>query len=177
MGWEVPEHMETQIRRADEGDIDALARLYVEFHNFHAQGVPSRLRLVDLEDSLPGALREILANPKAAVFVACCDGMVCGFVEIYLRETEAVPAVVQRKYAHLQSLAVTSALRKHGIGKRLVEAAHQWAESQGATSVELDVWEFTAGPLHFYESLGYGTEKRTLTIDLVKSKPLPDRAG
>ncbi len=33
--------------------------------------------------------------------------------------------------------------------------------------MQLDIWEFPAGPLHFYEDLGYRTLKRHLVVDLI----------
>lgn len=155
--------MEAEIRRAAVSDIPALASLYVEFHNFHAVGVPSRLLVVGPPDAeLREAIGKILDNAQAAIFVACLESDVVGFVEIYLRESEPTPAVVQRKYVLLQSLAVTESMRQHGLGARLVAAAHQWARENGATEIELNTWEFPAGPLGFYERLGYTTVKRTL---------------
>lgn len=35
--------MEGRIRRAEERDIDVLAEMYVELHNFHTAAFPSRL--------------------------------------------------------------------------------------------------------------------------------------
>lgn len=151
------------IRRAETQDVDDLAALYVEFHNFHAAGVPDYLRPVGPPDQkLRDAVGEILANTKAAVFVACLGAEMIGFVEIYIRESADDPAVVPRQYAHLQSLMVTAERRRSGLGARLVEVAHAWAKEQGASEVELDIWEFAAGPLGFYEALGYQTVRRQL---------------
>jgi GNAT superfamily N-acetyltransferase len=73
------------------------------------------------------------------------------------------PAVVQRRYALLQSLAVTEAHRRHGLGLQLMAVAERWAREQGASEMEIAVWEFPEGPLPFYERLGYTTRKRTLS--------------
>ncbi len=157
--------MSTLIRLATEDDLPALAELYVEFHNFHAEGVPSDLALVGPPDQeLYTGIEEILQNEKAAVFVAEDGGTLVGFVEIHRKQTDPNPAVVTRTYALLQSLMVTQRMRRHGLGARLVEAAHAWAREQGATEIELETWEFPAGPLRFYEGLGYRTVKRRLAI-------------
>ena len=52
------------------------------------------------------------------------------------------------------------------LGLQLVEAAQRWARQKGATEIKLDVWEFDAGPLRFYEKAGYRTLKRTLIKEL-----------
>lgn len=161
--------MSPTVRRAAESDIPALMRLYTEFHNFHAEGVPAYLAVLPEADdpSLAEAIRGILANPKAVLLVACEDANVVGLAEAYLKETDPSPAVVQKRYVLLQSLAVTSRCRRHGVGLKLMEAVHEWAGAQGAAELRTDVWEFPAGPRRFYERLGYTTIKRTLARPLV----------
>lgn len=159
------------IRQATEQDIDALISLYDEFHRFHVVGVPDRLRNSDSsspaeEAALSDALGTILHREDAAIIVAVVGDRVVGLAEIYVRQDEPHPLVVPRRYGHLQSLIVSEAVRKHGLGKLLVEAAHNWALRTGATEMHLDIWEFEAGPLHFYEHLGYRTLKRHLVIEL-----------
>jgi hypothetical protein len=43
-------------------------------------------------------------------------------------------------------------------------AGEQWARRQGARRIMLNVWEFNAGALGLYESLGYTTFSRNLTL-------------
>ena len=69
------------------------------------------------------------------------------------------------RYGYLQSLIVSAPFRKSGLGKQLVAAAHEWARGQDATELQMDIWEFAEGPLHFYETLGYRTLKRHLVIN------------
>lgn len=155
--------MQVVTRRALEQDVERLAELFVAFHNFHAEGVPGYLRPVGPPDGeLREAVRRILADSEAAVFLAEVGEAVVGFAEIYIKENPGGPAVVARKYGLLQSLFVTGERRGAGIGSRLVAAAHAWALERGATEVSLDTWEFPAGPQRFYESLGYTTARRQL---------------
>ncbi|HYF95771.1 MAG TPA: GNAT family N-acetyltransferase [Symbiobacteriaceae bacterium] len=152
-----------ELRRATEADIEALAQLYLEFHNFHAEGVPSHLCLMPQydEETLQG-LRGILSDPMAALIVCVEADTLLGMAEVYVRETEPNRAVVQRRYGFIQSLMVTGSRRRHGLGAILLDAAHRWVKEQGADEVELETWEFPAGPLGFYESAGYTTLKRRL---------------
>jgi GNAT superfamily N-acetyltransferase len=152
------------IRRATAADVEGLARLYVEFHNFHARGVPADLVPVGPPDEeLRQGIRSLLDNPRCAIFMACDEsGEAAGFAEVHLKESAASPAVVQRRYALLQTLAVTESHRRHGLGVRLMAAAEGWAREQGADRMEIDIWEFPEGPLGFYERLGYTTWKRRL---------------
>lgn len=159
------------IRLAEVDDFDALCRLYVAFHEFHVRSLPTRLislgkpERYDCTD-LTTALAKIVANPDAALFVADVNGRIAGFTEIYLREDEVGTAKVAYRYGYLQSLMVDETLRGCGVGKQLVEAAEKWARARGATEMRLETWEFPAGPLSFYERIGYTTLRRTLIRSL-----------
>lgn len=156
------------IRSATEQDIEEMILLYMEFHAFHVRGVSDRLRTPDISDDtrLQNTLHDILQRKDAQIFVADLNGTLVGLAEVYVREDEPNPFIVTHRYGHLQSLIVTTPYRKIGLGKQLVMAAQQWAKEQKATEIQLDIWEFAEGPLHFYEALGYRTLKRHLVIDL-----------
>ncbi len=153
------------IRLASAQDIEALCKLYHEFHEFHVRGVPDRLRSLEANSDnaeLTSTLKKIISSDDSAIFVAEVEGKTRGLAEVYLREDKVNPAVVSHRYAHLQSLLVTDDLRRQGTGKSLVQTAEKWAKDKGATEMRLDIWEFPEGPLRFYEKLGYRTLRRTL---------------
>jgi ribosomal protein S18 acetylase RimI-like enzyme len=158
----------TLIRQANQQDVDALCDLYYEFHEFHVWGVPDRLRSLGARGGqdwtrLRQALDQIFQDENAAIFVAEASGEVVGLVEVYLRQDdETNPLIHAYRYGHVQSLVVQEAYRRSGIGKQLLEGAQHWASGKGATEVRLEVWEFEANPLKFYERAGYRTLKRTL---------------
>jgi GNAT superfamily N-acetyltransferase len=168
------------IRPAREADCDDLMALYEEFHSFHVLGVPSRLRLpassadpaqrVEARAQIRAQLLAILQDASAALLLAEAAGDIVALAEIYLRRDRAHPLTIQHTYGYLQSLMVTQRWRRHGLGARLVTASEAWARERRATELRLDAWEFAAGPLPFYESLGYQAVKRTL----VKALARPD---
>ena len=161
--------METPtIRSATEQDIDGLVSLYAEFHEFHVLGVPDRLRKPDAYDeaTLRSTLRELVQRDDAQIFVVDHEGKIVGLAEVYVRQDEPHPLTVAHRYGYLQSLIISKPLRKSGLGKQLVAAAHHWAKEQHATEMQVETWEFAEGPLHFYEALGYRTLQRHLVTDL-----------
>ncbi len=153
------------IRPAGEQDIDALIPLYRAFHEFHVLGLPERLRIPENYDlvELRASLKRIIDGEKSAIFLALIDEERVGLAEVYLRHDQPDALVVARAaYGHLQSLMVLDEYRHHGLGTMLVEACEQWARERGASEMQLNTWEFDAGPLRFYASLNYRTLKRTL---------------
>ncbi len=162
-------------RRAVEADFERLDLLYTEFHMFHVLGVSDRLRPLAAPDeradkdvnTLRVALQNILHSEDAALFVVEVDDRVVGFAEVYLRQEEEQPLVIAHRYGYLQSLMVSAPYRKLGLGEALVKVAQQWAKEQGASEMQIETWEFAAGPVPFYEHLGYRTLKRHMVVDLL----------
>jgi GNAT superfamily N-acetyltransferase len=156
---------------AEESDVERLCDLYRDFHEFHARAVPTRLASLAGGDPTERAgpasrLREIMAAPDAALFVADVGTGIAGFGEIYVRETEPARALVKRRYAHVQSMFVSSQDRHRGIGRAPLAECETWAQSMGVCEITLDIWELPDGPLRFYERHGYRTIRRSLTREL-----------
>src|SRR5215470_1503983 len=91
------------IRRATEQDMDTLMSLYDEFHRFHVQGVPDRLRAPDSSPptesaALSKALSALLHREDAALFVAVVAEQVVGLVEVYMRQDEPHPLRVAYRF-------------------------------------------------------------------------------
>jgi GNAT superfamily N-acetyltransferase len=158
-----------QIRVAMQDDRDTLRKLYYEFHEFHALGIPSHLRSLGPCETynwaeFDKAIGEIFNNPDAVILLMEMSEQPIGFVEVYMKQDDASnQASVPYRYGYVQSLFVTASLRGRGLGRQLLASAEQWAWERGATLMKLQVWEFAAGPLGFYEKCDYRTLKRTLS--------------
>jgi GNAT superfamily N-acetyltransferase len=61
---------------------------------------------------------------------------------------------------------VDERFRGRGVGAWLMETAQEWARERGAFEMRLEIWEFEAGPLRFYERCGYRTLRRMLVREL-----------
>ncbi len=56
---------------------------------------------------------------------------------------------------HLYAMWVEPRVRRTGIGRALVDAVLEWARDAGAAEVELGVTGANAGPVAFYERMGF----------------------
>ncbi len=157
------------IRRARPEDYEGLCALMQEVNDLHCQHQPQ------IFQTPAGAIWEKetvlnrLQNDQVAVFVAEAEGRLAGFVYVLVRESQPIPVLAPRRYAVVDSLSVSAAARRRGVGRRLMEAAHAWAEAQGVASVELSVYEFNESAQALYHDLGYTTVSRKM------SKPLGGR--
>ncbi len=162
----------TSIRTATRDDSEVLRRLYYEFHEFHAAGVPSHLRSLGPYDQhdwteFDKAIGDIFKDPDAAILLMELAGRPIGFAEVYLKQDDVENhAIVACRYGYVQSLFIAASLRRQGLGRKLLSSAEQWARERGATRMKLEAWEFAAGPLGFYEKNGYHTLSYTLAKEL-----------
>jgi len=161
-------HMTTKIRPAEDTDLEALCDLYFEFHEYHAIYVPYYVRSLETVTAnerleLIQKVKEIIHGIDSTILVADLAGQVVGLAEIYFKRPDPANRWINpAPYAHLQSLVVSKPQRHKGIGSQLLQAAEVWSHQQGAVDLTLDVWEYPAGPLEFYQRAGYRTYRRSL---------------
>ncbi len=108
----------------------------------------------------------LLTDENVGLFEAELNGDLVGFVHALIRDTTLIPVMVPRQYAIIDSIAVNSALRGHGIGRLLIHRIQEWAFTRGATAIELNVYEFNIEAVHFYQWLSFDILNRRM------SKPL-----
>ena len=77
-----------------------------------------------------------------------------------------------RGIAHLWGMWVDPALRRLGIGDRLVAEVRGWAAGQGARFLRLGVITGDADPTGFYERLGFVRTGETGTLRRDPTRPV-----
>ena len=92
-------------------------------------------------------LGRVIASETSTALVAERDGRLVGLCTVY-RDIESV-RFGQR--AWVEDLAVDPDHRSEGIGKRLLDAAKDWARAHGASHLELDSGLARADAHRFYE--------------------------
>ncbi|MCU0633203.1 MAG: ribosomal protein S18-alanine N-acetyltransferase [Methanolinea sp.] len=127
-------HPEITIRRTRPADIDRIAR--IEQESF-------------IDPWKAAVFAEALSYFPETYFVATCRGEVVGFIVGGLEDTG------EEIYGHICNLAVTPALRKAGIARRLVEREEQQFAVELATGVQLEVRVSNRDAQQFYRRLGY----------------------
>lgn len=140
---------------AGAGHIGQLAPLFDAYRVFYEQ--PS---------DLAGArayLLERLAAEESTVFMAVDDsGAGLGFVQLY----PTFSSVSMRAVWVLYDLYVRPEARRQGIGRALMERAHQHARETGAGSISLATAVDNLPGQALYESLGYQRDDAFYYYDL-----------
>lgn len=154
------------IRKAIASDYDALCDLFDELDALHRDHLPHMFQ------KPPGPVRDrdyylgLLTDESVGLFVAESGENILGFVHAVVREAPAIPLFVPRRYAVLIDLVVRSEYQEHGIGRMLADQVQAWAIAEGATSIELNVYEFNRNAISFYKGLGYQTLSQKMSKDL-----------
>jgi ribosomal protein S18 acetylase RimI-like enzyme len=105
---------------------------------------------------------DLLADEDHGLFVVEVERQVVGFLHVTVRDALPIPILVLRRVAVVDNIAVKEAHRRAGLGRALMGRAEQWAQAKGAAEVELNVYEFNAAAIAFYERLGYQAFSRRM---------------
>lgn len=158
--------MEISIRKATSDDYNALCALFDEIDALHRDNLPHIFQKPN------GAVREygyysgLIADENVGLFVAEIGEKLVGSVHAIIRDTPAFPVFVPRCYAIVDSIVVDSEFQSRGIGEKLMTTMQEWAIAKGATSIELNVYEFNETAISFYERLGYKPFSRRMRKEL-----------
>ena len=145
--------METTIRAAEISDYDQLCTLFAEENRFHRELVPDHIQTTLQLLTVP-ELEAYISNAIQNLFVAEKCPELFGAVIISIKEDQEDRWHKYRRVGYIEDLIVTAGARGRGVGRQLMQAARQWAASNGVQTIELHVWQANHGARRFYESLG-----------------------
>jgi ribosomal protein S18 acetylase RimI-like enzyme len=153
------------IRRARATDWAEARALLREADELHARLAPSYFRTGARAES---DWRALVAAPDAGVFVAEAEskpGLV-GVAIARVYDTPPDPTMVPLRRGHVETLVVSAAQRRRGLGVRLMDEVAAWARRQGAAELVLTVWAGNDAAQAFYQRLGYRELSRVLSAKL-----------
>jgi len=141
------------VRPAEPGDAEALTRLA------EAVSAEPEAWLISADGDWRSVgderryLKAVRRYPHAAVFVAeRTDGAIIGRLSL-ARDSHPASAHV----ADL-GLMVAKSARRQGVGRALLEAAANWARSNGVRKLELHVFPWNEPAIRLYEGFGFMRE-------------------
>ncbi|MBK6617259.1 MAG: GNAT family N-acetyltransferase [Nitrosomonas sp.] len=92
---------------------------------------------------------QIIQSPSQQIFVSCNLEQLVGFV--------AISQGIYQRNAHCGSLmiGVSASHQRRGIGRRLMQAALEWASSRDIERIELTVAEANLAAIGLYQQFGF----------------------
>jgi ribosomal protein S18 acetylase RimI-like enzyme len=151
-----------KIRPAVVEDYEALSELLAEGDLLHSSALPEVFRRPEGPSRSRDYIESLIDSDNSLIMVAERTGTLVGAVQVLVLEAPTIPVMVPRRYAVVDNVVVIKGSRRAGIGRGLMEAAEHWAQKQGVSQIELNVWEFNRAALGFYRALGYRTASRRM---------------
>lgn len=144
-------------------DLQDISRLYEVLNADMSRLQPEMFRPA-VEDS--GFVRSVIEGGNGDILVARESGRAVGLALVQDKDTPPYPAFIPRRYTYLMDLVVAPEHRGRGIGRALLGAVKDWAESRGAEFIELGVLAQNEGAVRLYESLGFRDSRKIMQLDL-----------
>ena len=136
-----------QIQRIDTTTLYLVEALFDQYRVFYHQ--PSDIALAK------GFLQQRLFNNESVIFAAVDNQdnatVAAGFTQLY----PLYSSVSATKNWILNDLFVAATYRKQGIGRKLIEAAMQFAKAQGAGFIQLETTPENTTAQRLYEAIGF----------------------
>ncbi|MAY72673.1 MAG: GNAT family N-acetyltransferase [Halomonas sp.] len=148
------------VRRADRSDIVSLLRLNHQLGLTHFNNAPEAF--VQPSDAEKDFLLTALDETDRVFLVAEVAGDIVGFVTAKITRNESIPFLISSPICRVGTLVVDEASIGYGIGRKLMSHCHDWAISQGAEQIRLEVMSFNENAERFYKELGYKDQSKTL---------------
>jgi len=159
--------MNLRVREGTANDYTDIKNLFTEVHNLHVKNRPDFFKYVE-NPFEKERFEELLKSSDQKIFVVedTDSRELVAFCTVQIMTTVNIPILVQSKYAHIDSFGVKANYHKKGIGRLLFNHTVDYAKSEGASYVQLSVWEFNENAIKFYESMGMSTRNRKMELKL-----------
>jgi ribosomal protein S18 acetylase RimI-like enzyme len=145
-----------EIRRGGVEDIDSLRPLWEALWSHHG-GLPAMRPVRTAEDSWAyrsRQYREWLPRDEYTLLVAERDGAPIGYAVLSIGGDTASWDVGD-KTAEIETLSVAESERGSGVGKALIDAVQDVADTAGAGALVVGVAHSNADAIRFYEREGF----------------------
>ena len=147
------------VRLAKENDLDRVNELRRQVNDLHVKGRPDIFK-PGFPKELSDHVYTIWSDPRQRIVVCERDGVISGYAVLNHITRPETPFMTERDYLDIDEFCVDEAYRRTGVGTELMQFIRSYAEELGFSRIELNMWEFNADALAFYEEIGFTTYRR-----------------
>ncbi|MBR5708995.1 MAG: GNAT family N-acetyltransferase [Oscillospiraceae bacterium] len=147
------------VRFANENELGRVNELREQVNALHVAGKPEVFK-PGFSKELQDYVNDIWNDPDKDILVAELDGVVCGFAVLHYVNRPENPYMFECRYLDIDEFGVAEGFRRRGAGTAMIAFIRALAAEKGYSRVELNMWEFNAGALKFYEAAGFKTYRR-----------------
>ena len=106
-----------------------------------------------------------LTKDNMVALVAEDDGNLCGYL---LAEIKNAPYLQKSKIAHICNFGVAKKMRRHGIGRALMDAFYELCREENVDEIRLDVFNKNVEASRFYERYGFLPLEQRMNLQVHK---------
>lgn len=142
------------ITDAEERDVAVLTELSRFVHEIHVEAHPAHFKPFEA-DAVGEQFRSRMLGRGVRVCIASLGELPVGYVVAVLSERAEDARCFARRFYAIEEIAVSSAHRRRGVARALIEHVLSEARSLGIDGVELSSWSFNATAHAAFEALGF----------------------
>jgi ribosomal protein S18 acetylase RimI-like enzyme len=145
---------ELVIRRAEQGDLAQVAPLAGELVRMHHETDPARFLMIErVEEGYAWWLGREIARAEAVVLVAARGAAIVGYAYGALEGRDF--NLLLDAHGAVHDIFVAAEARRHGVGRRLVEALVSALEALGAPRIVLSTMVGNAAAQRVFRACGF----------------------
>ena len=109
---------------------------------------------------------EIFEDPQKKILVEEDGGVVRAFAVLNHITRPENPFMHERDHLDIDEFCVDEAFRRQGVATEMIRFIRAYAQKEGFSRLELNMWEFNQEALKCYENAGFTTYRRYMEIRL-----------
>lgn len=147
--------MTIHIRKCNLDDLEHLLAIsYQTFHEtFSAQNSAENMKAYSDETYTKENFTAELKNPHSQFFYILYDGECAGFLKLNILTAQSEP--MGDDALEVERIYILKKYQGLGLGKALLNLAHEEAKRLDKKSIWLGVWEFNNKAISFYKKKGF----------------------
>lgn len=153
------------VRYALREELQKVNKLRKMVNDLHVSGRPDIFRS-GFNQELQDRVYLKFDSEDSDVIVALIDDEICGFSIVDYVCKPLSPYNLERRFYNVEEFGVDDGYRRRGVASALIDFCRKEAKDKGFDRMELDMWEFNAGALAFYEAAGFSTYRRYMELDV-----------
>lgn len=155
-----------KIRNLQLEDFDDVNNLFVQLHNSEMEQRPDLFRKIEKPTTSKAWDFEASLFDNSKIMIGAeVDSKIVAFVIVQIRQS-VYKIQAPRTFAYFENIVVDENHRRKGIGTAIFKEGVKRAKEQGATALELKVWNFNTEAISFYQSLGLSVQSLTMEMAL-----------
>ena len=147
------------VRYAKREELESVNKIRKQVNEVHVKGRSDVFR-EDGWQVIEPLVYKRFDEESSGVIVAAIEEEIVGFAVVQYIVRPESPFKKEQRFFHIEEFGVDENHRRKGIATALIDFVKEDAKKRGFHRVELDMWEFNAEALAFYESVGFRTMRR-----------------